>query len=103
MTAPLSPEIVKLITALILALAIPHVRAKAVDGIIRFLDHPDSNVVSACLSACKKIVDSTVEDRAHLFAEISKLSVTKKSTYWTYMILQCLRVVEIGPHQAILV
>ena len=80
----LSPEIIKLITELISALAIPHVRAKAVDGIIRFLDHRDSNVVSVCLSACKKIVDSTVEDRAHLFAEISKLSVTKKSVLDVY-------------------
>ena len=79
-----SPEIVKLIIRLLSALAIPHVRAKAVNRIVRFLDHPDSNVVTACLSACKKTVESTVEDRTHLFAEVTKLSISKKSTLEVY-------------------
>jgi hypothetical protein len=70
----------KLICELLPVLAVPHARKKQVSQIIGFLGHPETDISNACLAACMKIVDSTVEDRAHLCFVFSKLNFTKEST-----------------------
>ncbi|RDB26380.1 hypothetical protein Hypma_006519 [Hypsizygus marmoreus] len=72
--------VTKLICQLLPVLAIPYARAKAAKGIIFFLDHADDAVANACLTACLKIVDSTADDRAHLFSLVKKLSFAKENT-----------------------
>ena len=67
-----SPAITNLICQLLPVLAIPYARVEAAEGIISLLVHPDASIVNACLLACFKIVDSTIEQRIHLFTVISK-------------------------------
>ena len=77
-------SISKLICQLLPVLAIPYARAKAGEGIITFLDHSEAAVAEACLQACIRIVQSTIEDRTHLFSVISKLNFAKASTLKLY-------------------
>ncbi len=79
-----SDAIIKLICQLLPVLAIPYAKAKAAEKIVRFLDHSDSTIATTCLSACVSIVESTLEDRTHLFSVVSKLSFTKESTLKLY-------------------
>ena len=75
-----SSEVTNLISILLPVLAIPYARAKAGSGIIAFLDHAEMVVSNACLAACLKIMDSTADDRAHLFSLVLKLNFAKEST-----------------------
>lgn len=77
-------SVTKLICELLPVLAIPYARVKAAEGIIAFLDHSDTSVADACLPACVKIVNSTIEDRSHLFSVISRLNFAKASTLKLY-------------------
>jgi hypothetical protein len=70
----------KLICELLPVLAVPHARKKQVSQIIGFLGHAETDISNACLAACVKIVDSSVEDRAHLCSVFSRLNFTKEST-----------------------
>ena len=79
-----SHAITTLICQLLPVLAIPYARAKAADEIVRFSDHSEPVVATACLSACVRILESTAEDRTHFFSVISKLDVAKKSTLQLY-------------------
>lgn len=72
--------VTRLICELLPILAIPHARKRKVSLLIEFLDHSEVSVSNACLSACAKIVDSTVENRAHLYSVFSKLNFSKEST-----------------------
>ena len=75
-----SPEITRLICDLLPVLAIPHARIKTCLRMIHFLDHADGTVTKACLMACKKIIDSSIENRAELFSELTKLDLDREST-----------------------
>jgi hypothetical protein len=79
-----SYSISKLICQLLPALAIPYARVKAGEGIVTFLDHSEVSVADACLKACIRIVESTIEDRTHLFSVISRLNFAKASTLKLY-------------------
>ena len=74
-----SPVITKLICDLLPMLAIPYARMNQVSRIIGFLDHPDLAVSNACLVACKRITDSTVENRVHLYSTFTQLNFGKES------------------------
>jgi len=69
-----------LISELLPMLAIPYARKKQLSEVIGFLDHAEATISNACLVACKKIVDSTVEDRACLYSVFSKLNFAKESS-----------------------
>jgi hypothetical protein len=75
-----SYAITRLICELLPVLAIPHARKKKVSLVIGFLDHAETAISNACLLACMKIVDSTVEDRACLHSVFSKLNFAKESS-----------------------
>lgn len=75
-----SYAVTRLIIELLPILAISHARKKKVSQIIGFLDHSEAAVSNACLSACMKIVDSTVENRAHLHSVFTKLNFAKESS-----------------------
>jgi hypothetical protein len=75
-----SHAINKLICELLPVLAIPHARKKQLSKVIGFLDHAETAISNACLAACMKIVDSTVEDRACLYSVFSKLNFAKESS-----------------------
>ena len=77
-------SITMLICQLLPVLAIPYARARATEGIVAFIDHADASVADAGLQACVRIVQSTVEDRAHLFTVISGLNLAKTSTLRLY-------------------
>ncbi|KAF8337678.1 armadillo-type protein [Amanita rubescens] len=77
---PPSFEVNALICELLPMLAVPHARKKQLSVIIGFLDHAESTISNAGLIACKKIVDSTLEDRACLHSEFSKLNFAKESS-----------------------
>ncbi|KDR80999.1 hypothetical protein GALMADRAFT_222596 [Galerina marginata CBS 339.88] len=79
-----SSAIMKLICQGLSVLAIPYARAKAAEGIVRFLDHSDPTVASACLSSCMRIAESTLEDRTHLRTVVLKLNHAKESTLQIY-------------------
>jgi hypothetical protein len=74
-----SSAITKLICELLPELAIPHARMNKVSRIIGFLDHAEVAVSNACLVACMRIVDSTVENRAHLYSTFTQLNFGKES------------------------
>ena len=74
----------KLICQLLPVLAIPYANVKAGEGIITFLDHSEPAVADACLKACIRIVESTLGNRSHLFAVISRLNFAKASTLRLY-------------------
>ena len=69
-----------LICELLPALALPYARKKQLSEVIGFLDHAESTISNACLIACKKIVDSTVENRVCLYSVFSKLNFGKESS-----------------------
>jgi hypothetical protein len=75
-----SIAITKLICELLQVLAIPHARKKKVQLVIGFLDHTEPLISNACLVACKKIADSTEENRACLYSVFSKLNFAKESS-----------------------
>jgi len=75
-----SSEVTNLISMLLPVLAVPYARAKAGSGIVAFLDHAETAVSNACLAACLKIMDSSADDRAHLFSLVLKLNFGKEST-----------------------
>jgi hypothetical protein len=75
-----SYAITRLICELLPVLAIPHARKKKVSLMIGFLDHAEPTVSNGCLLACMKIVDSTIENRACLHAEFSKLNFAKETS-----------------------
>jgi hypothetical protein len=75
-----SSAVTNLICELLPVLAVPHVHRKQPSQIIRFLDHADLVISNACFTACKKIVDSTVEDRACLYSVFSKLNFAKETS-----------------------
>jgi hypothetical protein len=77
-------SISKLICQMLPVVAIPYARAKVAEGIITFLDHSETSVADASLLACIRIVESTIEDRTHLFSVISKLNFAKASTLKLY-------------------
>ena len=79
---PTSPsfEVNALICELLPILAVPHARKKQLSVITSFLDHAESTISNAGLIACKKIVDSTLEDRGCLYSEFLKLNVAKESS-----------------------
>ena len=77
---PPSFEVNALICELLPMLAIPHARKKQLSVVVEFLDHAELTISNACLIACKKIVDSTIEDRACLCSEFSKLNFAKESS-----------------------
>ena len=79
-----SSYITQLICQLLPVLAIPYARVKAAEGIVGFLDHSEPAVADACLSACIRIVNSTIEDRSHLFSVINRLNSEKVSTLKLY-------------------
>ena len=70
----------KLICDLLPVLAIAHARKNKCFSIIRFLDNSEVAISNACLLACAKIVDSTVENRAHLHSVFAKLNFAKESS-----------------------
>lgn len=72
--------ITRLICELLPVLAIPHARHNQVSQVVVFLDHAETAISNACLVACMKIVDSTVENRARLHSVFSKLNFAKEST-----------------------
>lgn len=75
-----SKPIIRLLRELLPVLAIPYTRAKGGGKILSYLEHSDVKLAEACLIACKKIVDSTVEDRTHLYPLFAKLNFSKEST-----------------------
>lgn len=75
-----SKQIIRLLQELLPILAIPYARAKAGEILLSYLEHSDVKLANACLVACKKIVDSTVEDRTHLYPVFAKLNFSKEST-----------------------
>jgi hypothetical protein len=79
--SPTQPSyaITRLICELLPVLAIPHARKKKLALVIGFLDHAETAVSNACLIACMKIVDSTIENRACLYSVFSKLNFAKES------------------------
>lgn len=79
--SPTQPSyaITRLICELLPPLAIPHARQKKLVPIIGFLDHAETTVSNACLTACMRIVDSTIENRACLYSAFSKLNFAKES------------------------
>ena len=77
---PPSFEVNALICELLPVLAIPHARKKQLSVVVGFLDHAELTISNACIIACKKIVDSTIEDRACLYSEFSKLNFAKESS-----------------------
>ena len=79
-----SSQITQLICQLLPVLAIPYARVKSAEGIIGFLDHSEPAIADACLLACIRIINSTIEDRSHLFSVINRLSSEKASTLKLY-------------------
>ena len=77
---PPSVEVNALICVLLPMLAIPHADKKQLSVVVGFLDDAELTISSACLLACKKIVDSTVEHRACLYLEILNLNFAKESS-----------------------
>ena len=77
---PPSLEVNALICELLPLLAVPHARKKELSAVIGFLDHSELTISSACLQACKKIVDSIAEDRDCLYSIFSKLNLAKESS-----------------------
>lgn len=75
-----SKYVIRLLRELLPILAVPHARAKSGAQIVAYLEHPDVKLAKACLAACKKIVDSTIEDRNHLYPLLAKLNFSKEST-----------------------
>jgi hypothetical protein len=75
-----SLEITKLICDLLPVLAVPHTKSGTCSRIVRFLDHAEGAINKACVAACKRIVDSTPENRALLFEELRKLDLAREST-----------------------
>jgi hypothetical protein len=80
--SPTQPSygIIKLICELLPILSIPHARKKKLSLVIAFLDHAESAVSNACLLACMRIADSTVENRAALYSVFSKLNFSKETS-----------------------
>ncbi|KAF8686920.1 hypothetical protein AX14_003760 [Amanita brunnescens Koide BX004] len=76
---PPSLEVNTLVCELLPMLAVPHARKKQLSAVIGFLDHSELTISNACLQACKKIVDSTAEDRDCLYSVFSKLNLAKES------------------------
>ena len=79
-----SSFIVRLICDLLPVLALLYARIKAAGGIVAFLDNGNASVADAALQACIKIVDSTIEDRTHLYSVVSRLNFAKESTLKLY-------------------
>ena len=79
-TAQDTEAVLGLIRHLLPLLAISHTRAKDCSRILSFLDHAEPDVAKACLDACDKILASTPENRAHLYAEMCRLNFSKDST-----------------------
>ena len=79
-----SSFITKLICDMLPVLAILYARAKAAEGIVAFLDHGNASVANAALLACVKVVDSTIEDRTHLYSVVYRLNFAKESTLRFY-------------------
>jgi hypothetical protein len=79
-----SSFIIRLICDLLPVLALLYARIKAAGGIVAFLDNGNSSVADAALQACIKIVDSTIEDRTHLYSVVSRLNFAKESTLKLY-------------------
>ena len=79
-----SSFITRLICDLLPVLAILYARVKAAEGIVSFLDHGNTSIADAALQACIKIVDSTIEDRTHLYSVVSRLNFAKASTLKLY-------------------
>ena len=79
-----SSSITKLICDLLPVLAILYARVKAAEGIVAFLDNGSTSVADAALHACIKIVDSTIEERTHLYSAVSRLNFAKESTLKLY-------------------
>ena len=77
---PPSVEVNALISLLLPMLAIPHADTKQLSVVVGFLDHAELTISSACLIACKKIVNSTIEHRACLYLEILNLNFAKESS-----------------------
>jgi hypothetical protein len=73
-------SITRLICDLLPVLAIAHARKNKCSAIIRFIDHPEVAVSNSCLLACTKIVESTVENRANLYAVFARLNFAKESS-----------------------
>ena len=99
-----SSSITKLICDLLPVLAILHARVKAAEGIVAFLDHGNTSVADASLQACVKIVNSTIEDRTHLYSVVSRLNFAKASTLKLYdhaMSAFCKDWVESGDYKTI--
>ena len=99
-----SSFITRLICDMLPVLAILYARVKAADGIVAFLDHGNASVADAALQACIKIVDSTIEDRTHLYSVVSKLNFAKESTLKLYdhaMPVFCKDWVESGDYKTI--
>ena len=100
-----SSSITKLICDLLPVLAILSARVKAAEGIVAFLDHGNASVANAALKGCVKIVDSTIEDRTHLYSVISRLNYAKATTLKLYdhaMPTFCKDWVESGDFRTIL-
>jgi hypothetical protein len=99
-----SSTITKLICDLLPVLAILYARVKAAEGIVTFLDNGSASVADAALQACIKIVDSTFEDRTHLYSVVSRLNFAKASTLKLYdhaMPAFCKDWVESGDYRTI--
>ena len=79
-----SSFITRLICDLLPVLAIRYARVKATEGIVAFLDHGNASIADAALQACVKIIDSTIEDRTHLYSVVSGLNFAKASTLEHY-------------------
>ena len=75
-----SSSITQLICDLLPVLALLYARVKGAEGIVAFLDHGNASVADAALKACIKIVNSTIEDRTHLYSVVSRLNFAKTST-----------------------
>ena len=99
-----SSFITKLICDLLPVLAILHAHLKAAEGIVAFLDDGNTSVADAALQACVKIVNSTIDDRTHLYSIVSRLNFAKSSTLKLYdhaMPVFCKDWVESGDYKTI--
>jgi hypothetical protein len=75
-----SLDVTKLICDLLPVLAVSHAKSKTCARVVYYLDHAEGTVTRACVAACKRIVDSTPEDRSTLFSELRKLDLAREST-----------------------
>ncbi|KDR76392.1 hypothetical protein GALMADRAFT_140093 [Galerina marginata CBS 339.88] len=75
-----SIPITKLICTLLPTLAVSHARSARSFLITTFLEHPESSVSTACLVACRRILESSPEHRADLLSAFLKLDLNREST-----------------------